>query len=110
MCLSVRLPEWVVYVYIGATDTNGGLIDPFAVQTSIDLMTGVNRPYRGSAPIRSAAFADNGMLWCGVGMSIVIINPDSLTIKHEFRAEAPKYRNTPYLATFLFCNACFTIS
>jgi hypothetical protein len=77
-------------VFSGATDTNGGLIDPFAVQTSIDLMTGVNRPYRGSAPIRSAAFADNGMLWCGVGMSIVIINPDSLTIKHEFRAEAPK--------------------
>ena len=96
-CLSV-----CIYVCTGATDGNGGLLDPFAVQTSIDLMSGANRPYRGSAPIRSAAFADNGMLWCGVGMFIVIVNPESLKIEHEFKAEAPKYRCTPCLARLLF--------
>lgn len=77
---------------VGATDANGGLLDPFAVQNSIDLVSGANRPYTGSAPIKSAAFADNGRLWCGVGMSIVVVDPHSLKIQHEFKAEAPKYR------------------
>lgn len=76
---------------VGPTDSHGGLTDPFADQLCIDLMSGVNRRYTGSAPIKTATFADNGRLWCGVGMSIMVFDPKTLTIDYEFKAEAPRY-------------------